>query len=178
MTLFEGIMAFLAAMALAKKDGNGGGTKAAPPGGPPPWPTPAPPWTTPPTPGPPGASPPPAAAPPPPGTPPALLPVRVYQVANGDEAYRVANRFTGLEQAKRPDGRWVWKELGDVTPAPNTIRVDTSGPLPNPWTPGQVITLPDSWTADKGPQSGARGAVSTAPRVSGVDGEGESFDTV
>ena len=145
--------------------GGGGGGGASPPN---PWPN-VPPggnWGPP---SPPGGAPPhikPTAPPggaPPGGTPPGVVPQapeRVYMIANGDQAWKVAQRFSG--QVKRGLS-WVWKDLRFSADGP----IDTTGSIPKPWRAGLTIYLPDSWTVDLGKTSGAAGDVSTAPRIHG-----------
>ena len=183
MNLFETIATVLLFLGGDKNKQPGGGP-SAPPGGTttttpgPNWPRP--PYTPPAGRPPANVPPPPANVPPPPANvpppPAALPPVRVYRIADGDNASRVADRFSGIG-SKRGD-RWTWKELADAPIVPGCVQVNTSGSNPSPWVPGQCVALPDSWQADKGAEWGAKGDVSTAPRVSGEEEDVSGFDTV
>lgn len=105
------------------------------------------------------ATPPPPPVPPPPT--PAANPYRVYTIADGDMAYSVAKRFSGTSDMKRADGSYVWKELGPPNNGTSTPDLNTDGATPSPWTKGQLVNLPMTWTGTGGPGTGAKGSLST-----------------
>jgi hypothetical protein len=94
-----------------------------------------------------------------------------YTIASGDTAVAVAQRFNA-GATKRADGRWIWKELDQATPA-----LETTGAVPVPWQVGATLALPPAWTQDSGPRTGAKGQVGSS--VSGpAYGEDDQLLTV
>jgi len=139
--------AAIAAIKAATTNPNTPPPATPPPATPPPGPTPV------------SATPPPAPVPPPPT--PSANPYRVYTIADGDMAYSVAKRFSGTSDMKRADGSYVWKELGPPNNGSSTPDLNTDGATPSPWSKGQLVNLPLTWTGTGGPGSGAKGSLST-----------------
>jgi hypothetical protein len=83
-------------------------------------------------------------------------------VASGDTAAAVSQRFSG---GVKDGSHWRWKDLKFSGDGP----INTQGAVPSPWRKGLTVFLPDSWSVDLGPMSGATGSVVNAPRVHGDD---------